>query len=159
MKYKGSYFTPLQNITRVEAGKKLGASYLRVDSAGSEKPSHAYVFGSGWSSDAEWVNAINSAKAALNSTPTNPAITFSSPQATRAFPSQKICQKCGTPDTSGAKFCTSCGTPFVQFQTEATLPPPPPPPPTTPTCPYCRSPIRYIQQYQRWYCDKEKRYV
>lgn len=155
MKYKGSYFTSLQNITRVEAGKKLGASYLRVDSIGSEKPSHAYVFGSGWSNDLEWINAINSAKESLNSTQTNPAITFSSAQTTRVIPSQKICQKCGTPDTSEGKFCSSCGVPFARFQTETTLPPPP----TTQTCPYCRSPIRYIQQYQRWYCDKEKRHV
>jgi hypothetical protein len=28
-----------------------------------------------------------------------------------------------------------------------------------PTCPSCGSPIRYIQQYQRWYCDKEQKYV
>jgi hypothetical protein len=158
MKYKGSYSTALQNITRVEAGKKLGAAYLRVDSVGSEKPSHAYVFGSGWSNDDEWVKAINSAKESLNSTPINSTI-ISSPQNTSAIPSQKICQKCGTPDSSEGKFCSSCGTPFAQSQTETSLLPPPPPPPTSPSCPYCKSQIRYIQQYQRWYCDKEKRYV
>ncbi|MGD0496023.1 MAG: hypothetical protein ABSB28_08260 [Candidatus Bathyarchaeia archaeon] len=37
--------------------------------------------------------------------------------------------------------------------------PPPPPPGAAMTCPSCGSPLRYIQQYQRWYCDKEKKYV
>ena len=37
--------------------------------------------------------------------------------------------------------------------------PPPPPPVSTQTCPTCGSPLRYIQQYQRWYCDKEQKYV
>jgi hypothetical protein len=37
--------------------------------------------------------------------------------------------------------------------------PPPPPGSTATTCPSCGSPLRYIQQYQRWYCDKEKKYV
>lgn len=27
------------------------------------------------------------------------------------------------------------------------------------TCPSCNSPLRYIQEYQRWYCDKEKKYA
>jgi len=31
--------------------------------------------------------------------------------------------------------------------------------PATPTCPTCGSPLRYIQQYQRWYCDREQKYV
>jgi hypothetical protein len=37
--------------------------------------------------------------------------------------------------------------------------PPPPPAPTAQTCPTCGSPLRFIQQYQRWYCDKEQKYV
>jgi len=37
--------------------------------------------------------------------------------------------------------------------------PPPPPPGAAMTCPSCGGPLRYIQQYQRWYCDKEKKYV
>jgi MFS family permease len=37
--------------------------------------------------------------------------------------------------------------------------PPPPPPEVASMCPSCGSPLRYIQQYQRWYCDKEKKYV
>jgi sporulation protein YlmC with PRC-barrel domain len=28
-----------------------------------------------------------------------------------------------------------------------------------PICPTCKGPLRYIQQYQRWYCDKEQKYV
>jgi hypothetical protein len=38
-------------------------------------------------------------------------------------------------------------------------PPPPPPPGTAQTCPTCGSALRYIEQYQRWYCDNEKKYV
>jgi hypothetical protein len=45
-----------------------------------------------------------------------------------------------------------------QFQTGAPTPPPPPPS-TGMTCPTCGGPLRYIQQYQRWYCDKEKKYT
>jgi len=37
--------------------------------------------------------------------------------------------------------------------------PSPPAAPATPTCPSCGGPLRYIQQYQRWYCDKEQKYV
>lgn len=38
-------------------------------------------------------------------------------------------------------------------------PPPPPPGTAAQTCPTCGSPLRYVQQYQRWYCDKEQKYV
>jgi hypothetical protein len=38
-------------------------------------------------------------------------------------------------------------------------PPPPPPPGPAQTCPTCGAPLRYIEQYQRWYCDNEKKYV
>jgi hypothetical protein len=41
----------------------------------------------------------------------------------------------------------------------STAPPPPPPPGTTQTCPTCGKPLRFIEQYQRWYCDNEKKYV
>jgi ribosomal protein L37E len=150
---ESSYFTLLQNITRVEAGKKLGQAYIRVGSVGSEKPVHAYVVGGG-ANNQEWETAINQAKAALQFTPTTQAAGFVPQQTQRA--SGNICQRCGTPNSFGSKFCTSCGAPLTQ--TEMPLPPPPPQP-QTPICPYCRSPIRYIQQYQRWYCDKEKRYV
>jgi hypothetical protein len=29
----------------------------------------------------------------------------------------------------------------------------------TSVCPSCGSPLRYIQQYQKWYCDREGKYV
>lgn len=32
-------------------------------------------------------------------------------------------------------------------------------PSPSPTCPTCGNPLRYVQQYQRWYCDKEQKYV
>jgi hypothetical protein len=31
--------------------------------------------------------------------------------------------------------------------------------PPPPTCPTCGQPLRYIEQYQRWYCDREQKYV
>lgn len=27
------------------------------------------------------------------------------------------------------------------------------------TCPTCGGPLRYIEQYQRWWCDRDKKYV
>jgi hypothetical protein len=35
----------------------------------------------------------------------------------------------------------------------------PVPPPPSNTCPTCGSALSYIQQYQRWYCYKEQKYV
>lgn len=32
-------------------------------------------------------------------------------------------------------------------------------PAQAPTCPTCGGPLTYIQQYQRWYCYKDKKYV
>jgi hypothetical protein len=34
-----------------------------------------------------------------------------------------------------------------------------PPPPTANFCSTCGGPLRYIQEYQRWYCDREQKYV
>ncbi|MCW4028243.1 MAG: zinc-ribbon domain-containing protein [Candidatus Bathyarchaeota archaeon] len=157
---KGSYYTSLENITLVEAGKKMGESYIHVDSIGSNKPVHAYVVGGG-NSNQEWAAAINQAKANLQSTPTAQTENFVLIETQKVIP-QSACQKCGAANSGNSKFCTSCGTPLNQTQAETprVLPPPPPPPPTqTPLCPNCRSPIRYIQQYQRWYCDNEQRYI
>jgi len=47
----------------------------------------------------------------------------------------------------------------LEFQRGMAPPSPPPPPGETMTCPTCGSPLRYIAQYQKWYCDKEKKYV
>jgi len=30
---------------------------------------------------------------------------------------------------------------------------------TAPTCPTCGGPLRYIEQYQRWWCDRDKKYA
>jgi len=40
-----------------------------------------------------------------------------------------------------------------------TIAPPPPPIQTVPTCPTCGQPLAYIQEYNKWYCTKEKRYI
>jgi predicted DNA-binding protein (UPF0251 family) len=36
---------------------------------------------------------------------------------------------------------------------------PPPPPPGAATCPDCGGPLAYVDQYQRWYCYKCKKYA
>jgi hypothetical protein len=117
--YPGSYFIPLQEITGVNAARKMGQAYLRVDNCSSGlKPAYSFVFGSGWSKNEEWVNAINAAKARFNSTQSAQTTSF------------------------------------------AQMPPPPPPPNfVPPTCPICGGPLSYIQQYQRWYCYKDKKYA
>ena len=30
---------------------------------------------------------------------------------------------------------------------------------TAPTCPTCGGPLRYVEQYKRWWCDRDKKYV
>jgi hypothetical protein len=161
MKYEGSYFTPLLEITFVEAGRKMGGAYIRVDNRTlGQKPVHSFVFGSGFSKNEDWVVAINSAIAAARSNQANPSTTVVVGQPQVANSLQTICPRCGVAATSDAKFCPSCGSSFAHpEQTSFPSPPPPPPPPTTPTCPYCNGPIRYIQQYQRWYCDQDKKYL
>jgi hypothetical protein len=42
---------------------------------------------------------------------------------------------------------------------EPDAPIPPAPSEVTSFCTTCGGPMRYIQDYQRWYCDKEQRYV
>lgn len=37
--------------------------------------------------------------------------------------------------------------------------PPPPPPQIIPTCPTCGQPLAFIQEYNRWYCPTERKYV
>jgi hypothetical protein len=48
---------------------------------------------------------------------------------------------------------------FLQFQFKRGPPAPPPPLGASTTCPTCGGPLRYIEQYKRWYCDKENKYV
>jgi hypothetical protein len=173
----GSYSTPLENITRVEAGKKMGQSFVTVEMVGGAKPVHCYVVQGGVVNQG-WVDDINKAKnmPRYGAVPQNMAYTaaqgqpaaYAAPQPQaymqpqqQSAPVQKRCQRCGALD-SGSKFCTSCGAPLAQTQQPQQTyqaPPPPLPQQQTPTCPGCGSPIRYIAQYQRWWCDKERRYL
>jgi hypothetical protein len=38
-------------------------------------------------------------------------------------------------------------------------PPPPPPNFPSPTCPTCGQQLSYIEQYQRWYCNRDQKYI
>ena len=127
-KLEGSYAMPLQSITRVEAGKKMGQSYISVDCSGLAKPTHAYVVADG-TDNRDWVTAINQARTALQYAPSLQPAAYSVPQPTQSayvqkpqVASQKICQRCGAPDTLGSKFCTSCGAHLIQTQNEMPLP-------------------------------------
>jgi len=48
---------------------------------------------------------------------------------------------------------------FLKLQFQRGPGTPPPPPGAAMTCPSCGGPLRYIEQYKRWYCDKENKYV
>ena len=48
---------------------------------------------------------------------------------------------------------------FLKFQFQRGPMVPPPPPGSANVCPTCGSPLRYIEQYKRWYCDKEQKYI
>ncbi len=121
LKYEGSYFIPLQEITRVQTARKMGGGYLRVDNCRAGlKPAYSFIFGGGWSKNEDWVDAINSAIA--NSRSFSPSHAPPQPAYASASPS-------------------------------------PPPPPPMPICPTCGKPLSYIQQYQRWYCYNERKYV
>jgi len=54
------------------------------------------------------------------------------------------------PSTSQAQSYVSQPTIQQSQQTQTTQ---------TPTCPTCGGPLTYIQQYQRWYCYKDRKYV
>ena len=160
VKYEGSYCIPIEDINRVETARKMGSGYLRVDSPSfGQKPSHSFIFGSGWSKNEEWVKAINSAIAAKRTTQAATATTFPAGQKQEEKRSEIVCPSCRVALSSQATFCTSCGTSFITPNATIAAPPPPPLPPSAPTCPACGAPIRYIQQYQRWYCDKERKYL
>jgi len=47
----------------------------------------------------------------------------------------------------------------TRVQTRGTSPPPPPTPATTPTCPTCGGALTFVQQYQRWYCPVDQKYI
>jgi hypothetical protein len=132
MRYEGSYFVPLQEITRVDAGRKMGGAYLSViNCSPGQKPAHAYVFGSGFSKPEDWVNAINQAVAAARSGQAG-----YSPQAQGGYNQQA-----------------------PQPQPNYTQAPPPQPAYQVPPCPFCGGPLTWIPQYQRWYCYRDQRYA
>jgi hypothetical protein len=115
-RYPGSYVIPIENITAVRADRKMGGAYLSVSNkTPGLKPAYSFVFGSGFSRNDQWVNAINCAKANRNAAPVN------------AQPQQQ--------------------------------PLPPPPDFAPPSCPMCGGSLSYIQQYQRWYCYRDQKYV
>jgi len=159
MRYEGSYCIPLQAITHVATARKSGSGYLRVDSnVSGQKPSHSYIFGGGWSKNEDWVNAINSAKAFAGAAQTT-APSCGSLQAQQPVQGQVRCPRCGTLSSSQMKFCGSCGLSFGTGAVGNDLPPPPPSASSAPACPYCSGPLTYIQQYQRWYCYRDQKYV
>jgi hypothetical protein len=56
--------------------------------------------------------------------------------------------------------------PYATAPTYSTAPanvsalgPNPTPPAASPACPTCGQPLRYIEQYGRWYCDREQKYI
>ena len=59
------------------------------------------------------------------------------------------CQYCGSQIAEGVGFCTNCGQRVVQAQS---------PQKRENLCPTCRSPVRFIDQYQQWWCDNCRRY-
>jgi len=131
MRYEGSYFVPLQEITHVQAGRKLGGGYLSVlNCSPRQKPAHSYVFGSGFSKPEEWANAINQAVIQARSSQTSYC-----PQQQGSYSQQP-----------------------VQPQQTYVQPPPQQPVYQAPPCPFCGSPLTWIPQYQRWYCYRDQRY-
>jgi hypothetical protein len=47
----------------------------------------------------------------------------------------------------------------ARVQRREPSPPPPPPSGTAPTCPTCGGALTFVQQYQRWYCPVDQKYV
>jgi Primosomal protein N'' (replication factor Y) - superfamily II helicase len=135
-RHEGGISIPLVDLTRVEADTQWGVLFICVYSTGTPKPAYSFVVNGGTDKE-DWVTTINRAK---TSTAQNP---FDSQLETPS--TQWVCRNCGiTSDT--AKACDFCGEPLT-METKARV------------CPYCGHQTRYIQQYQRWYCDNEKRYV
>jgi hypothetical protein len=158
-KCPGSYSVPLQNITMVQTARHMGSAYLRVDNNSPyQKPAHSYILGSGWSKNEDWVNAINSAISATRLAQTVPTAGFSQNRIPEAKTFQTTCPFCGSTVDSVSQFCGSCGRSLSMSGTTGSAPPPPPPI-QTPICPTCGAPLSYIQQYQRWYCYTEQKYV
>jgi hypothetical protein len=141
--HDGSLSIPLENLTRVEADTRLGVPFICVYCVGTPKQAYSFIVNGGTDKE-DWVTMINQAKTSAK----NP---FDSKiETTKA---QWICRNCGiTSDTP--MVCEFCGEP-LSIETRPTS--------SASTqiqkCPYCGRQTRYIGQYQRWYCDNEKRYV
>ncbi|UCE73298.1 MAG: hypothetical protein JSV56_09715 [Methanomassiliicoccales archaeon] len=60
------------------------------------------------------------------------------------------CHFCRSQIAEGVKICTNCGQNVAQA---------PPPPRQENLCPTCGIPLRYIDQYQQWWCDNCRRYT
>jgi hypothetical protein len=148
--HPGSYSIPIQNITRVEAARHFGSSYLRVDNNCSNiKPSYSFILGSGLSKNEDWVAAVNSAIMTLRSPPPqtisapplNPVPTYTPPppqnfsnSTNSPSPSKPIqpkntftlsCPSCGTSVNPSAKFCRGCGV-FLESPKEVNVTKPKP---------------------------------
>jgi hypothetical protein len=101
MKYEGSYFIPLQEITKVQTARKMGGGYLRVDNCRAGlKPAYSFIFGSGWSKNEDWVDAINSAIANSRSVSTGyarqqPTFVQAPPPPPPPPPPAPVCPSCG----------------------------------------------------------------
>ena len=117
MKYDGSYFVLLQEISYVEAARKMGGAYLKVKNCSpSQKPAHCYVFGSGFSKNEDWVNAINGAIAAARSCQAASSMGYAQP----VQPQQPVyVPPPPPPPPPQAPICPFCGGPLtyiVQYQ-------------------------------------------
>jgi hypothetical protein len=121
----------------------LGIPFICVYCVGTPKQAYSFVVNGG-SDKEDWVTTINQAKTSAKN-PFDSQLEISG--------AQWICRNCGiTSDTP--MDCYFCGEPLVMEtlskSSEQTKPP---------MCPSCGCETRYIPQYQRWYCDVEKKYV
>lgn len=141
--HDGSLSIPLENLTRVESDTRMGVPFICVYCVGTPKPAYSFIVNGGTDKE-DWVTAINQAKTSAK----NP---FTSQIETPK--TQWICRNCGiTSETP--MVCDFCGEPLT-IETLPTFSAPT----KTQMCPNCGRQTRYIEQYQRWYCDTEKRYV
>jgi len=64
----------------------------------------------------------------------------------------KFCGNCGKPLRAGAKFCLECGAPVIEETKKEEKK-------AEQLCNVCGSKLKWIQQYQRWYCYKCHKYT
>ena len=147
-KYPGSFAIPLENVTGVRADRKMGGAYLSVrNNTPGLKQAYSFVFGSGFSRNDQWVTAINGAKAGQYGQANQYPQSTQYIQTNQQQPNQYV-----QPSQYTAPV-------YTQPQQQQTPPPPPPPAYVPPSCPWCGGQLNWIQQYQRWYCYRDQRYV